>query len=214
MGLKLEQQKNSKVRLIIRKNTGLLTWDFAFALCIALGLHLSAFFLFSIDLGSFLNIPETPTTILVVSDPSSVITDAMDQEEKPLHFPSFLVIKREKTPALPNLESEDLPKAIPKSFDLSHLEFNQLKGPGTSRFSLSRGNTFAKEPEKLTSKKCCKGILEFKALPKTGEIFWVHWIEPTGDTKLDHHIVENLKNARLAPSSASAQGIIEVEFHS
>lgn len=212
MSLKLEQQKNSKVRLILRKNTGLLTRDFAFAFLLALGLHLSAFFLFSIDLGSFLNIPETPSMI-VLSDSSS-IADALNQEEKPLHFPPFLVIKREKPSVMLNSEVEAIPKVIPKPFDLSHLEFDQSKGPGMSHFTLSRGNTFVKEPVHLTSKKCCKGILEFKAFPKTGEIFWIHWIQPTGDIKLDHLIVENLKNARLTPSSTAAQGIIEVEFHS
>jgi hypothetical protein len=213
-GLKFELRKNSKLKLTVKNRTRILTKEFAFALSIAFLVHFLAFTLFHIDLGLFSTTHEYPTAIVQGSDLSSPI-DSIDQE-KPLSIPSFLVFTKQSAPEYPALlySNEIAFTSYEPTFDLSHLDIASLNRPGASHFFLSCGNTFQKEPDTIQSKNQCRAKLEFKAIPSTGKIFWLDWVESTGSAKLDYQIQEALKTAELNKSNEpiASHGTIEIEF--
>lgn len=213
-GLKFELKKNSKLKLTVKNRTKILTKEFAFALSIAFFVHFLAFTLFHIDLGLFSTTHEYPTAIVQGSDLISPI-EATDQE-KPLIIPPFLVFPKQSAPEYPSLmySNEIAFASYEPTFDLSHLDLGSLNLPGSSHFFLSCGNTFQKEPDTIQSKNQCRAKLDFKAIPSTGKIFWLDWVESTGNPKLDYQIQESLKTAELNKSHEpiASHGTIEIEF--
>lgn len=214
-GLKLEHKKNSKLKLTVKNRTKILTKDFVFALSIAFFVHFLAFTLFHIDLGLFSTTHEYPIAFVQASDPSAPI-DAADLDGKPLAIPSFLAITARSAPEYPSLtpSSEIAFNSHKTSFDLDGLEIALLNQPSSSRFYLSGGNSFQTEPIALKSKNLCRAKLAFKANPDNGKIFWLDWVESTGDHKLDYQIQEALKQAQLKRTDEpiASHGTIEIEF--
>lgn len=210
MGLRLETDKNSKVHLTINSRTSLWTKDFLIALGIALLTHIAALTLFSVELGSFLNLNEKPVTFLVSADTMAPITS--EHGDEIAEIPPFLILKN-----LKNVDREEISFSVPSpKFDLSNLDLSDFNHPGFSYFTISQGPTFAKEPTQLQSKKICKAKLEFKAESRTGQIFWLNFIESSGDIKLDQQILNELKSAKIQSNSKTIafHGVIEVEFRS
>lgn len=212
-GLKLEFKKNTKLKLSVKNRTKIFTKDFVFALSIAFLVHFFAFTLFHIDLGLFSTTTEYPTAIVQPSDPSLFI-DSSHQESKPLPIPSFLVFSKQQTPNYPSLIHSNKIALHEPSFDLAHLELDALSHLNLSHFHLSCGNTFQKAPTALQSKNICRAKLAFKASPISGKIFWLDWIESTGDRKLDYQIQEVLKASQIQKTHMpiASHGIIEIEF--
>ncbi len=198
--LQFEPQKNSKIKLTVKSRTKILTKEFAFALSIAFFVHFLAFTLFHIDLGLFSTTREYPTAVVQAGDISLTSHD----QEKPLIVPSFLIVKPQNAPEYPSMDV--LPLAT--TFDLSGLEIATLNMPALSHFYLS-GNAFEIEPSPLKSTCPCRAKLAFKSYQD--KIFWLDWIESTGDLKLDYRIQEALKKASLKTQDQT-HGIIEVEF--
>ncbi len=213
--LKLEQKKNSKLKLTVKNRTKILTKDFVFALSIAFFVHFLAFTLFHIDLGLFSTTREYPIAFVQTSDLSAPI-DSADLDGKPLTIPSFLAIAAPSGPEYPSLipSSEVAFTSNKTSFDLDGLEIALLSQSSSSHFHLSGGNSFQSEPAALKSKNLCRAKLAFKANPNNGTIFWLDWIESTGDNKLDYQIQEALKQAQLkrADEPIASHGTIEIEF--
>lgn len=209
------QKKSGGVELTIKSRPPFFTKDLMIAFVLALLLHLSAFFLFHIDLNSFFSSKNSPS-LLVTSDFTT--KTYLDSQEESTKIPSILKINSSQfpshTPFAIDLPSQKI--ALSSSpIDLSG--FDLKVGPKKSRFYISRGHSFAEHPESLFSKKLCRAALEFKASTKTGEIFWVRWLESTQNPQLDCEILSRIKNARIQPFSDSGialSGIIEVEFAS
>lgn len=213
-GLKFELRKNSKIKLTVKNRTKILTKEFAFALSVAFFVHFLAFFLFHIDLGLFSTTHEYPTAFVQGSDISAPIDTA--DHDKPLSVPPYLIFSKQNTPKYPSLiQSSEIALASHETtFDLSYLDLDSMNQSRISHFYLSNGHSFLKEPTRIHSKKLCRGKLEFKASKASGKIFWLDWLESTGDRKLDDQIQAALKTAQLAETldPVASHGIIEVEF--
>lgn len=207
------QNKSGKILLSVKQRTKLWTFDFTLALGIALLIHVVGFLFFRVDLKGFLNPTKYPSTVFVSSEQVGSTLGFYEQENIP-EIPSFLIIQQLETPPLSliSLAANLKPKPLP--IDLSGLEIASIYKPVTSRFFLSGGCQFLIEPEPIKAKKISKAKLEFQANSETGIIFWLNWLEATGDPKCDLRIVENLKNSKLIASHSllAMRGIIEVEF--
>lgn len=215
MTLRLQRTKDAKIHLTVRSQSGLFTKEFSLACFIALALHLSAFFLFKIDLGAFLSKADWPKTLEAFSDPYSSEITAFEEDPFPDSFPSFLKMQI-PSPSLPAYISEPQEKAhLTSAYDLTGLEQETThKKPHKSHFSLSHGYLFLNAPTQLFSDRKCHARLAFRASSTTGKIYYLDWIESTHNPKLDQKIIESLKAALLKPeeSPLTLQGIIEIEF--
>ena len=212
-GLKLDFKKNAKLKLTVKNRTKILTKDFIFALSIAFLVHFLAFTLFHIDLGLFSTTTEYPTAIVQTHD-SSLLIDSSNQESKPLRVPSFLIFSKQHAPNYPSLIHSNEIVFHKPTLDLAHLELDTFNQARISHFYISHGNTFQKEPTPLKSKNFCRAKVEFKASPTSGKIFWLDWIESTGDRKLDYQIQEVLKTTPIQKTlePIASHGTIEIEF--
>lgn len=210
MNLKIEKDlKSKRIFLAVKQKTGL-SKDLMLAFCIAAGIHLTAFTLFQIDLGTFFPIKTVPAVSFVSTEKGGLASGVYDDEKQELEVPSFLQIDRASSPQVPLFLTSFQHEPQDKPFlpDLRGMVLEDKAALCKSRWHFSKGLFSAKTLPELTCEGKKRGVFTFRLYGPT--IFWLNMVQSTGDLKLDRELEEALKGLQV--TSLAKEGVVEVEF--
>lgn len=208
MSLRLEKDLKSN-RIFLSLKPKIYSKDLILAVFIATGLHLLAFTLFQIDLGTFFS-HETTRAVSFVSTENSSLAAGIVDEKQEIQVPSVLQIDRQSSPHVPFLlTSVDYEIQYPPfQPDLRDIEFDNQTALCTSRWHFSKGAFHVNSLPELTCEGMRKGVFAFRLYGPT--IIWLQMLQSTGDLRLDRELEEAVK--RLYVMSLASSGVVEVEF--
>lgn len=204
MNLKLEKDlKTKRIFLSVKPKT--YSKDLILAFFIALSLHLTAFTLFQIDLGTFFSLETSPAVTFVSTQNGRLAIFADEKQE--VEVPSYLQIERKSSPQGLFTFQQEI-KLPPFQPDLSGLSLEDPKALCKSSWHFSKGIFHAEGLPELTCDGMRKAAFAFRLAGSS--IFWLQMLQSTGNLKLDRELEESLKKVHL--TSLAKEGIVEVEF--
>lgn len=211
-------EKNSqKVSFAFKERIKLWTPQFTLALIVALAIHLVGLLLFRVDLGVLLTARDPLPSVKVSS--YVPLVEVLPDSNSRLTVASFLDVERKESPDIPNLpliplEMEMNPLidlALPIAFDLSFFPNKAINSAAWLQFSGS-GFAHTEMIKELMGPEGTHASLSYRS--SAGTLFWLEWLQTTGDLQLDRQIELFLKSLQTALPAHRlvTEGIIEITF--
>lgn len=199
-----KEKQHQPISLSFKQREPFFSNELLLAFVIAIGVHLLFLILFKIDLGMLSSAAPLPPATLTVQPQGFKTTIEQNKGYSPTL--AFLHTTRQNPTLLPSPDIKETRAFSPRSLHRESYKATPL---------FSKGILLQKEstPLLLSHYEPMRALLEFEAEPKTGKIYYIGWIEHTGNPEWDKKIETYIKGLTLQiPSSTTPYGTLDIQF--